>query len=225
MQKIFVIIFSLSLLSCSTEKVLTSRGSSEEKQAITKPAASGTDTARSSQSAEIAQETQSQTITPSIDSLRIGISDTRNSPDSTSGEAAEILEKMEIARQHYLLAQNSTESGDTAKAEVEFEQAIQILNDLADETGAETGKDFQDLSKSLVEDYQKLLVAAGKIDESTSIFALREVLSQVVEQSDTTHVVVPKVEIKGTSVPLPDNDLVERNIAFFMGRFVERNKK
>ncbi|HEY6952910.1 MAG TPA: LysM peptidoglycan-binding domain-containing protein [Bacteroidota bacterium] len=156
-------------------------------------------------------------VEPRMDSLHFAGSE-EIVPDTSLGQSAEISERLELARQHYLYAQTAQESGDTAKSEGEYEHAIQILNSLADETNAELSKDYQDLSTSVVEDYEKLLAASGKINENTSIFALREILSEVVDQTDTARIVVPKAEVKGTSVPLPYNDQVEKNMAFFMGR-------
>ena len=217
MQRTLFIFLSFLFFSCSSEKVLETRHDVDNKpQAVTtksvvsqqqRPAADTGKTSRVSP----------QFVAPSMDSLHItSIEDLV--PDTTFGETQEISEQLELARQHYLTAQSVQESGDTTQAESEYERSIQILNTLADETDAELSKDFQDLSTSVVEDYEKLLVASGKINENTSIFALREILSEVVDQTDTSHVVVPKVDIKGTTVPLPYNDQVEKNLAFFMGR-------
>jgi membrane-bound lytic murein transglycosylase D len=216
MQRIFVFILSVLLLSCSSEKALETRQQGDPKPATV----STTFAAKSTQQPEsvvVKAAPPVQVVVPSLDSLNI-TSVENYAPDTTFGESQEISEQLELARQHYLSAQSLQESGDTTKAENEYEQSIQTLNTLADETDAESTRDFQDLSTSVVEDYEKLLVASGKINENTSIFALREILSEVVDQPDTSRVAVPKVDIKGTTVPLPDNDQVEKNLSFFMGR-------
>ncbi len=217
MQRSFAILLCFLLLSCSSEKALENRQVGDTKPELVQT------TRASNQAQKPASESVKTTpgfplaVEPSMDSLHFtGIEDF--APDTTFGETKEISQQLELARQHYLTAQGAQESGDTTQAGIEFERSIQTLNTLADETDAELSKDFQDLSTSVVEDYEKLLIASGRINENTSIFALREILSEVVDQTDTSHVVVPKVEIKGTSVPLPFNDQVEKNLAFFMGR-------
>jgi membrane-bound lytic murein transglycosylase D len=217
MQRIFVFILSVLLLSCSSEKVLETRQQGDQKPATVSTKAAAKSTQQPESVVFKAAPPAPQVVVPSLDSLHI-TSVENYAPDTTFGESQEISEQLELARQHYLSAQSLQESGDTTKAENEYEQSIQTLNTLADETDAESTRDFQDLSTSVVEDYEKLLVASGKINENTSIFALREILSEVVDQPDTSRVAVPKVDIKGTTVPLPDNDQVEKNLSFFMGR-------
>jgi len=82
-----------------------------------------------------------------------------------------------------------------------------------------------DLSKSLIEDYKKYIAQIDSLGPNVSVYALREKLNQVVEQGDTTGLKIPHIEIKGTEVPLPLNEYVERATAFFMGRgrhYIER---
>ena len=217
MQRFFVTILSFLLLSCSSQMTLGSRQGSEEKSVAVVTADTAQRQQMSTPDTAKTEVSPSDVVLPSLDSLHAANVE-RIAPDTTFGDAVEITEQLELARQHYLTAQSAQDAGDTTDAENEYEQAIQTLNTLADETNAEQSRDFQDLSTSVVEDYEKLLIASGKIDQNTSIFALREILSEVVDQPDTSHVVVPKVDIKGTTVPLPYNDQVEKNLAFYMGR-------
>jgi membrane-bound lytic murein transglycosylase D len=217
MQRIFVFFLSVLFLSCSSEKALQTNNQTGSKPATMSTTVSAEKTQKSEVVVVKSVPPTPQMVVPSLDSLNI-TSFADYAPDTTFGESQEISEQLELARQHYLNAQSAQESGDTTQAENEFEHSIQTLNTLADQTDAESTKDFQDLSTSVVEDYEKLLIASGKISENTSIFALREILSEVVDQPDTSHVTVPKVDIKGTTVPLPDNDQVEKNLSFFMGR-------
>ena len=217
MQRFFVTILSFLLLSCSSQMTLGSRQGSEGKPVAVVTADTAQRQQMSTPDTAKTEVSPSDVVLPSLDSLHAANVE-RIAPDTTFGDAVEITEQLELARQHYLTAQSAQDAGDTTDAENEYEQAIQTLNTLADETNAEQSRDFQDLSTSVVEDYEKLLIASGKIDQNTSIFALREILSEVVDQPDTSHVVVPKVDIKGTTVPLPYNDQVEKNLAFYMGR-------
>jgi membrane-bound lytic murein transglycosylase D len=139
-------------------------------------------------------------------------------PDSLFGESEEIARKLEQARQHYLTALSAQESYDTTLSEQEFENAIEILNELSDYPDIEANKDFVDLFKSIVEDYEKHIAVIDQLSSYASIFALREKLSQEVETTDSTGIAIPRGELKGTTVPLPVNEYVERNIAFFLGK-------
>jgi membrane-bound lytic murein transglycosylase D len=136
-----------------------------------------------------------------------------------------ILQRLEQARQHYLLALASQESGDSVSCGIEFEAAIQILNGLSEYSSIDSSKEYIDLSKSLVEDYEKYIAQIDSLGPNASVYALREKLNQVVEQGDITGLKIPRIEIKGTEVPLPLNEYVERATAYFMGRgrpYIER---
>ncbi|MBI3004182.1 MAG: LysM peptidoglycan-binding domain-containing protein [Ignavibacteriales bacterium] len=123
-----------------------------------------------------------------------------------------------MARQHYVSALTAQEAKDTSLSEVEFEEAIQILNELSDFPDIESNKDFTDLFKSVVEDYEKHITVIDRLGPYASIFAIREKLSQDVELIDTGEVKIPRDEIKGTTIALPVNEYVERNISFFLGK-------
>ncbi|RPI06334.1 MAG: LysM peptidoglycan-binding domain-containing protein [Ignavibacteriae bacterium] len=139
-------------------------------------------------------------------------------PDTLSEDMEIILQRLEQARQHYLLALASQESGDSVSCGIEFEAAIQILNGLNDYSSIDSSKEFLDLSKSLIEDYEKYIAQIDSLGPDASVYALREKLNQVVEQGDTTGLKIPRIEIQGTQVPLPLNEYVERATAYFMGR-------
>ena len=135
------------------------------------------------------------------------------------------IQHLEQARQHYLLALASQESGDSVSCGIEFEAAIQILNTLSDYSNIDSSKEYMDLSKSLVEDYEKYIAQIDSLGPNASVYALREKLNQIIEQGDVTGLKIPRIEIKGTQVPLPLNEYVERATAFFMGRgrhYIER---
>ncbi|MBI4427654.1 MAG: LysM peptidoglycan-binding domain-containing protein [Ignavibacteriales bacterium] len=138
--------------------------------------------------------------------------------DSIADEAEIIAQKLELARQHYLSALAAQEAKDTSLSEAEFEETIQILNELSDFPDIESNKDFTDLFRSVIEDYEKHIAVIDRLGPYASIFAIREKLSQDVESVDTSGVAIPRDEIKGTTIPLPVNEYVERNIAFFLGK-------
>jgi membrane-bound lytic murein transglycosylase D len=125
---------------------------------------------------------------------------------------------LEKARQHYVSAMNAADNGDSARSAGQFETAIQILDELSYVPEIENNRDFNDLSKAVIEDYEQYIARIDSLGPQTSIFALREKLNQVVESSDSVGAARPKAVIQGTTIPLVVNSLVEQNIAFFQGR-------
>jgi membrane-bound lytic murein transglycosylase D len=145
--------------------------------------------------------------------------------DTSENDNEQILQNLEQARQHYLLALASQDAGDSIGCQTEFETAIGILNELGDFPGIDSSKEYLDLSKNLIDDYEKYIAEVDSLGPDASVYALREKLDSFVEQGDTTGLGVPKLEVKGTQVPLPLNEYVERAEAFFMGRgrhYIER---
>jgi membrane-bound lytic murein transglycosylase D len=138
--------------------------------------------------------------------------------DTTDDDTEQIMQRLEMARQHYLLAIASQEVGDSISSGMEFETAIQILNEVGEYAGIDSLQEYLDLSKSLIEDYEKYITQIDSLGPDASVYALREKLNQVLEQMDTTGVKIPRLEIKETTVPLPFNEYVEKATAFFMGR-------
>ena len=141
--------------------------------------------------------------------------------DSTD-ESELIAQKLEEARQLYLDALAAQETGDSTASQEGFEQAIEILNELSYYPEIESNADFSDLSTSIIEDYEKYIQVIDELGPEASVFALREKLSQEVEETpveEDAHVSgIPVHDIAGTDVPLPYNESVERNINFFLGK-------
>lgn len=144
--------------------------------------------------------------------------DTLAVADTLEDESVLIAQKLEQARQHYLSALSAQESGDSTLSEREFEHAINILNELSYFPDIESNKDFTDLSRSVIDDYDKYIATIDQLGPDASIFALREKLNAVIEESGPAEVAIPKYDVQGTAVPLPFNEYVERAISFFMNR-------
>jgi membrane-bound lytic murein transglycosylase D len=125
---------------------------------------------------------------------------------------------LEKARQHYLSAIAAQGNGDSVRSASQFEEAIAILDELSYIPGIDENRDFNDLTKAVVEDYEQYIAAIDTLDQQSSIFALRAKLNQVTEGLDTLEATKPTKVIQGTTIPLVVNNLVERNIAFFQGR-------
>ena len=153
-----------------------------------------------------------------LDSLTIVNFDTFSvAADSLAGHETFISEQLEEARQHYLAALSAQEAKDSTLCAEEFEYAIHVLDELSYLPGIEANKEFTDLSQNVIEDYEKYIASIGDVSPEASVFALREKLNEIIEKVDISTVDIPEEVITGTSVPLPVNEHVERNIAFFMG--------
>jgi membrane-bound lytic murein transglycosylase D len=125
---------------------------------------------------------------------------------------------LEQARLHYVSATNAQASGDSARSAAQFEEAIAILNQLSYSPGIDENQDFNDLSNAVIEDYETYIARIDSLGPDASIFALREKMNQVAEGLDTADVDIPDNLLKGTTVPLVLNSLVEQNISFFQGK-------
>lgn len=136
--------------------------------------------------------------------------------DSTYDEVTGQL--LEQARQHYLSALEAEESGDSTRSAAEFEYAIGILNELSYYPNIESNKDFNDLSRSVVEDYEKYIASIDELGAQTSIFALRQKLTNMTELADSVGQDQPRSIITTTTIPLVINGHVEQNISFFQGK-------
>jgi membrane-bound lytic murein transglycosylase D len=129
-----------------------------------------------------------------------------------------IAAMLESARQHYVSAATAAESGDSSRSVIQFEEAISILDELSYIPEIESNRDFNDLSRAVVEDYERYIVSIDSLSSESSIFALREKLNQIVDIPDTVAPGPTRPVEQGTTVPLVMNDLVQRHIDFFQGR-------
>jgi membrane-bound lytic murein transglycosylase D len=207
MRRFVVTFLSFVILSCSSER--TTRSYNDTSSQSSNP--SNTDL----------KNLAADTLIGSVDTSNAkknGNGNGAGSVDTSDYETELILQRLEQARQHYLLALASQEAGDSLSCGSEFETAIQILNELSEYSHIDSSKEYLDLSKSLIEDYEKYIAQIDSLGPDASVYALRAKMNQVVEQGDTTGLKIPQFEIKGTQVPLPFNEYVERATAFFMGR-------
>jgi membrane-bound lytic murein transglycosylase D len=204
MQRFVITFLSIVILSCSSERTTRSHA----------------DTSSNPSSINF-KNLAADTVNSSSDTSNVKINGNGNAAgfaDTSDYDSELILQRLEQARQHYLLALASQEAGDSLSCGTEFETAIQILNELSEYSRIDSSKEYLDLSKSLIEDYEKYIAQIDSLGPDASVYALRAKMNQVVEQGDTTGLKIPQFEIKGTQVPLPFNEYVERATAFFMGR-------
>ena len=134
---------------------------------------------------------------------------------SSDSTIAVILEQ---ARQHYLSAIAAQENGDSVRSASQFELTIALLNQLSYIPGVDENREYNDLSRAVVEDYEQYIAHIDSLSPQSSIFALREKLNQITEIADSTGTGATTKIIPGTTIPLEINNLVEQNIRFFQGR-------
>jgi len=149
-----------------------------------------------------------------------------------------ILKSLERARVKYLRALSYIENNDTLKAEENFEQAIDILNSINYYPNINKYRDYTDLVQSILEDYEKYIRNIDNLDESSSLFILRETLTKELEKTSRTK--QPKVGtfkplLKDTTkhreyayqIPMDENEYVNKSIEFLtqkpIGRKFVRN--
>jgi membrane-bound lytic murein transglycosylase D len=129
-----------------------------------------------------------------------------------------INKSLEQARKHYMTALAAGTDGDSIRSADEFELAINILDELSYYPNIEKNKEFNDLSLSIIEDYETYIASIDSLGDETSIFALREKLNQLLETAETPDQYTLREVIPGLQVPLVINGLVAMNIDYFSGK-------
>ncbi len=144
--------------------------------------------------------------------------------DSTAADSAgemnekQIAELLERAREHYLLALQAQAEGDSLMSADEFEETIKHLNEASYFPNIEENTDFNELTRSVVEDYEKYIATIDSLGANSSIFALREKMNLEIEKIDITNIQIPASLIPKTEVPLLVNEYTKRTLSFFMGK-------
>jgi membrane-bound lytic murein transglycosylase D len=132
-------------------------------------------------------------------------------------DPAILEERLEAARQEWLRALAAEQRKDKNEVVKRFENAIDILNRLIYYPNTSENKDFQELSRSVIEDYEKFVSDIDVLPPNASIFAFRQKFNEEIAKIDIRKLNIPKPpDIKTTQVPLTMNAAVEQSIAYFM---------
>ena len=163
-----------------------------------------------------------------------------------------IQNAMDESKEAYFQGLILIERGDTTEASKYFEKAIEKLNRLASYPDIENNRDFTDLSRSVIEDFEAFIGESDYIDETSPIFILNERLYTETVENEPVNIVDnldsldyqeaekeadsivagterPKISATGVvqpdsiSVPLPYNKYVERNIDFLTTEYSRKN--
>lgn len=144
-------------------------------------------------------------------------------------EDAFVLQTLEKSRQKHYKALILIERGDTVTAAKYFNQAIEDLNIIASYPNIEKNENFTDLAQLIIEDYENFIDDINDLDDGSNIFIIREKLFQEI---DTYEIIdIDKFQAQAgveteskpgfipppdsLEIPMPINDYVKRNIAFW----------
>ncbi|MGE5315406.1 MAG: LysM peptidoglycan-binding domain-containing protein [Acidobacteriota bacterium] len=135
--------------------------------------------------------------------------------DDDMKAAGKVLERARLFYRNALLAQKL---GDSVLAQTNFEEAINSLNEASYFPGIDANNDFNELSKTVIEDYERYIATVDTLTPQSSVDALHEKMYTEVEQIDISNIEIPPNFIPKTTVPLVINEYVKRSIAFFATR-------
>lgn len=138
--------------------------------------------------------------------------------DNTAAlDSSFLAERLEAARQEWLRALSAELRKDREEVVNRFENAIGILNRLIYYPNVSENEDFQDLTRSVIEDYEKYVSAIDELPPNASIFALRQKFNEDLAKIDLRKLTIPQApDLSNTQVPLPVNEAVEKSIAYFL---------
>ncbi|MBM4166803.1 MAG: LysM peptidoglycan-binding domain-containing protein [Ignavibacteria bacterium] len=208
-QKILVLILC-GIIGCSTIATQKPRFTSSEKNIVLPAPASHLQ--------QVPETTEKNTPKQ----LEVTETDTLAREDSTSIEdeqlAQEIVFLLEKARNFYIGALDAQSREDTLNSAEKFESAIELLNELSTMPAIESFQEFNDLSRSVIEDYEKYIANVDTLGSGSSIFALKEKLNQYLNEQTSPSDSILKATISGTTIPLVVNGHVEKNIYYLSAK-------
>ena len=126
-----------------------------------------------------------------------------------------LQERVDAARQEWLRALVAQQKNEQTEVVKHFESAIDILNHLITYPGIDTSKEFQDISKNVIGDYEKYVAKIDSLPPNASVFAFREKFNEEMAKMNITNVPLPRIDLSKTEIPLTINTSVEQTIAYF----------
>ncbi|MGE5435744.1 MAG: lytic transglycosylase domain-containing protein, partial [Syntrophothermus sp.] len=145
--------------------------------------------------------------------------------DETSKETTKLVtnggivsEQLEQARQYYVVALKKQGENSINETIENFENSLRIINNLSYYPDIDNNEAYQELEKSILEDYKKYVDALPELPEDVSIAALEEWLGKEVVAPTTNVTVTEKSLVVPGEVPLEINPIVEQWVEYFTGR-------
>lgn len=147
---------------------------------------------------------------------------TDNSEITQKVKKGEIVsELLEQARQHYVLALSKQESNNVSATITNYESALRLINNLSYYPGVEENEAYNDLSKSILDDYKYYIDGLPELPDNVSFAALEEWMQKTMPEFDLSllnkqtaqnKIVIP------ADVPLEVNPVVEKWVEYFTGK-------
>jgi len=125
-----------------------------------------------------------------------------------------IEERLDAARQQWLRALAAQQRNDKTAIVQHFEEAIDILNRLISYPEVNDNKDFQELTQSVIDDYDKFVAKIDSLPSNASVFALKKKFDEEMGKMDVKNVPLPR-DLSKTTIELTMNTPVEQTIAYF----------
>ena len=132
-----------------------------------------------------------------------------------------VSEMLEQARQYYVAALAKEEQNSTSEAVANYESALRIINNLSYYPGIEQNEAYNELEKSIIDDYKKYVDGLPELPSNVSFAALEEWMGKSLPEikvnldektKETKKVVIP------ADIPLEINSYVEQWIEYFTGK-------
>ncbi len=152
---------------------------------------------------EIAKDENSKTTQPNIQ--KVGI----------------VSEMLEQARQYYVAALAKEEQNSTSEAVSNYESALRIINNLSYYPGIEQNEAYNELEKSVIDDYKKYVDGLPELPSNVSFAALEEWMGKSMPEIKVNldeKTKEPKKVVIHADIPLEINSYVEQWIEYFTGR-------
>lgn len=152
---------------------------------------------------------------PSLPRPAISLDSLPPVPDVNLAEKEPLLDRV---RMHLIVAQKALNSGDTLSAIDQCQLASMRLDKLSYLPDIDGDKEFLDLSRRLVTLFKQCGPALAASGADVDISALQYFIDQAVTSDTVDLSVLAFKEPPPTTVPLPLNEAVERNIVYFSTR-------
>lgn len=136
-----------------------------------------------------------------------------------------VSEMLEQARQYYVSALAKQELNNTSETVANFESALKIINSLSYYPGIENNEAYNELEKSILEDYKNYVDGLPELPADVSFAALEEWMGKTVpeiqmedgvKEKDLT--ANDKSQVIPSEIPLEVNPVVEQWVDYYTGR-------
>ncbi len=130
-----------------------------------------------------------------------------------------VSELLEQARQYYVVALSKEEQNSTVEAVSNYESALRIINNLSYYPGIEKNEAYNELEKSIIDDYKKYVDSLPELPSNVSFAALEEWMGKSLPEIKVNfgkNNNTPKMVIHA-DIPLEVNSYVDQWIDYFTG--------